>query len=335
MQLPKEIEMVQLSIIVPVYNKAAYLEETIQSILNQTFTSFELILVNDGSTDGSLAICDKWQEADKRVFVIDQLNAGVSVARNKGIDHASGIYIGFIDSDDTIEPDMFELLLKNAAKSNADISVCRLKVNINGRVLAPVEDAEVKPLSHTEALKLCLQGDLDRSANNKIYKSEILRNIRFEGQMYEDILFTFKAFIVADKTVCQNVVKYNYMIRGNSVSMSSFGVKYFETIRVSKQIVGLVSKSDNELVPYAKAFDVVANISLLNLLLLSDKTKFTEEYDVVVKNLSGYSNFIIKSPYLEKKHKYAFWVFSFSPKLYTVLMYTYCKITGSELIDRI
>jgi glycosyltransferase involved in cell wall biosynthesis len=327
--------MVQLSVIVPVYNKAAYLEQTIQSILNQTVTAFELILINDGSTDESLSILNKWSAIDKRIFIINQLNTGVSAARNRGIDHASGDFIGFIDGDDTIEPDMFELLLKNAVQYDADISVCRLKVNMNGRLFAPVEDREIKLLNHTEALRLCLLGDLDRSANNKIYKAEILKNIRFEGQMYEDILFTCKAFIAANKTVFQNVVKYNYMVRGNSVSMSSFGTKYFETINVSKKMVDLVSKTDGELAVYAEVFDVVANISLLNLLLLSDKKKYTEGYELVVKNLSAYSDFILKSPYIEKKHKYAFQVYSVSPKLYTLLMYTYCKITGSELISRI
>ena len=132
--------MVSLSIIVPVYNKEKYLSSCIESILGQTHPDFELILVNDGSTDGSGLICEKYQQLDGRVQVIHQNNAGVSMARNVGLKRAAGQYIGFIDSDDTIDRDMYKTLLENLVKHGADISVCRMRVFYPDRTSQPQED---------------------------------------------------------------------------------------------------------------------------------------------------------------------------------------------------
>ncbi len=326
--------MATVSIIVPVYNKESYIDACIQSILNQSFTDFELILVNDGSTDSSGVKCRHYQDRDERVKVIEQENAGVSAARNKGLSCATGFYVGFIDSDDTIEPDMYELLFKNAIKFDADIAVCRMRVVFPDKTNTPAETREVCVLDHHQALSSCLKGDLDRSANNKIYKTELVRQIRFEGHIYEDILYTCKAFLAAKKTVVEDAVKYNYIVRGNSVSMSKFNVRYLETIMVSAKMVELVSENDISCIPDAQAFDVVANLSLLNLILLAGKDKYQTEYNQVVKKLRSYANFIDNSAIVKRKHKYAFKLFSISPLLYRWGMYTYCRLTNAEAIKR-
>jgi len=121
--------MAFLSIIVPVYNKENYLGSCIQSILSQSFEDFELILVNDGSTDGSGPKCDYYESIDPRIQVFHQKNQGVSAARNLGINEASGNYIGFIDADDTIDIKMYEMLIKNALDNKSDISICRLRLS--------------------------------------------------------------------------------------------------------------------------------------------------------------------------------------------------------------
>ncbi|WP_448701369.1 glycosyltransferase [Mucilaginibacter sp. AW1-3] len=326
--------MVALSIIIPVYNKEQYVDECIQSVLNQTFTDFELILVNDGSTDQSGAKCNFYREADQRVMVIHQQNGGVSSARNTGIKNAHGNYIGFIDSDDTIAPDMYELLIKNALKYEADISVCRLQVIFPGKVLSPNQAAGPVVLGHDAALAACLKGDLDRSANNKIYKRSVVQHICFEGSIYEDILYTCKAFLEAQTTVFENVVKYNYLVRDNSTSMSVFNPKYIETIDVSTEMIKMVSINQPNCLPYAEAFDVVANISLLNLLLLNSDKQYAVYYDRVVNTLKKYAAFLKSTPLVGKKHKYAIKAFLFSPKLYTWGMYAYCRLTGADVIGR-
>ena len=118
-------KQIKLSIIVTIYNREKYLEKCINSILNQTFNSFELILVNDGSTDRSADICDKYANLDSRVRVIHKKNGGVSSARNVGIDNSNGEYIGFVDSDDYIKDDMYEIMYTKAKEFLADIVICR------------------------------------------------------------------------------------------------------------------------------------------------------------------------------------------------------------------
>jgi len=327
--------MALLSIIVPVYNKENYIDDCVQAILNQTLIDFELILVNDGSTDKSGEICQQYAQKDKRIIALDQPNGGPSAARNTGIEYAGGVYIGFIDSDDTIAPDMFDMLVTNALNYDADISVCRLQVFFpNGKIEKPQEKPGAVVLNHDEALSACLKGELDRSANNKIYRSSLAKKIRWEGHIYEDILYTCKAFLAAQKTVFENVVKYNYLVRDNSASMSAFNPKYLETIDVSGQMVKLVSQKDKASLADAQIFDIVANLSLLNLLLLVRKDRYRDYYQKVVNTLKGYRSFIKTTGDLRKKHKYACNVFFLSPRLYKWLMYGYCMMTEAEVIKR-
>lgn len=125
--------MPKISIIVPIYNVEKYIEKCIQSILNQTFSDFELILVNDGSTDSCGEICDKYKKLDDRIIVIHKVNGGLSSARNAGIDIARGEYIGFIDSDDYIHEKMYEILYNNAITYNSDIVICKKEMFMKKR----------------------------------------------------------------------------------------------------------------------------------------------------------------------------------------------------------
>ena len=323
-----------LSIIVPVYNKENYIADCLDSILSQTCRDFELILVNDGSTDASYKKCREYEAKDNRIVLIDQKNAGVSAARNKGLSIARGKYIGFVDSDDTIEANMYEMLLSNIAAAGADISACRLRVVFPNKKVSPAESTGTVVYDHDEALLGFFKLQFDVSANNKIFRAALVKNIKFEGRVYEDILFTCKAFLAAQTVVFENKVKYNYLVRENSASMSKFDVHYLETIAVSGRMVDLVAYENKRAVEQAKAFDVIANISLLNLLLMSDKENYMSAYSKVVENLNAYKTFIMTSGLIRKKHRYAFMVFSTLPRLYGALMYTYCLISGSELIKR-
>ena len=104
--------MQKISVIVPIYNSASTLNETLECLINQTYQNLEIILINDGSTDGSINICKKYQKKDKRIILISQKNTGVGAARNRGLDKAQGEYVFFLDADDTIELNYFELMLK-------------------------------------------------------------------------------------------------------------------------------------------------------------------------------------------------------------------------------
>lgn len=116
--------MPKLSIIVPIYNVEKYLPRCIESILNQTFREFELILINDGSTDNCKEICEKYKKIDSRIIVVNKKNGGVSSARNFGIDISRGEYIGFVDPDDFIDANMYEILFNTANSYNSDMVIC-------------------------------------------------------------------------------------------------------------------------------------------------------------------------------------------------------------------
>lgn len=214
----------QLSIIIPIYNVEQYLEETINTVLNQSFADFELILVDDGSTDSSGKICDEFAKKDKRVRVIHKKNEGVSVARNTGVQAAKGEYIGFVDSDDIIEPCMYEIMINAAKEYNCDIVQCEhdrntvlsyqkykitsenFEVNTGYKV---VNDIFIKKGGRcTNILALW----------SKIYKRQLFEGIIFpEGRVYEDEARTYQIILKADRIGELNIPLYHYVKRDNSI----------------------------------------------------------------------------------------------------------------------
>ena len=141
-----------ISIIIPVYNVAPFLSQCIQSVLDQTYTHLEVIIVDDGSTDESPAICDKFAKLDTRIKVIHKKNGGLSDARNAGLDIASGDFIGFVDSDDWIENDMYETLYNLLNKYQADISACAHYIEYGTKTKAVFESKEIITFNHKDAM---------------------------------------------------------------------------------------------------------------------------------------------------------------------------------------
>ena len=164
-----------VSVIVPIYNTEKYLDRCIKSIVNQTYKNLEIILVDDGSPDNCPSICDNWARIDSRINVIHQKNSGVSAARNAALDLASGEYIGFVDSDDFIEPDMYSLLVQKSVDTDAGCASCGFVFDyIDGRdsVLIKSEDFV---LNGEDILKNYIADKLIRPETaNKIYKKSFL-----------------------------------------------------------------------------------------------------------------------------------------------------------------
>ena len=183
-----------ISIIVPVYNVEKYLNRCFDSILNQTFTDFELILVDDGSTDNSGIICYEYKTKDNRIKVIHKENGGLSSARNAGLDIARGKYIGFVDSDDFINKDMYKILFDTIQANNSDMVICDYyKVNeddINKfrNLKCNCENIKIKNLNNLESIdNLFLTGEKFIYAWNKLYKRELFNDLRYEkGRIYEN-----------------------------------------------------------------------------------------------------------------------------------------------------
>lgn len=192
----------KLSIIVPVYNAEKYLDRTIKNILEQTFTDFELLLIDDGSKDCSGSICDNWSKKDGRIKVIHQENTGVGGARNTGLDIAQGDYIGFVDNDDLIHPQMYEILLGVADKESADI-VMSFAALVNEDAKLGVEQLDLPSIHYQKVDTLYQYSSLYsssitdgpyRSIWNKIYKKSLIGNVRFPLIGAEDAVFNNRIY---------------------------------------------------------------------------------------------------------------------------------------------
>lgn len=249
--------MIALSIIVPVYNVEKYLSKCIDSILNQTFSNYELILIDDGSTDNSGSICDRYAKLDTRIKVIHQNNKGLSCARNVGIDIAKGKYIGFVDSDDWIEPKMYETLLKNIIKSEADISVCgKQEVNDDGEAISHklIRGKGDIVVDRNEAFELLFSKNdcIFAYAWNKLYKRELFSSLRYpEGKTFEDV------YVIADILLRAKAIHitykplYNYLRRKDSITGSAYNKSKWDSIASAQRLYECIEKEYPE---YKKRF---------------------------------------------------------------------------------
>ena len=212
--------MPKVTVSVPVYNVEKYLEKCTDSILSQTERDIELLLIDDGSTDGSGALCDRIAESDPRVRVVHQENRGLGGARNTGIEHARGEWIIFPDSDDWLEPETVERALKAAEKAGAEMSLFAFRsVGENGGTISE----HFEPLPEGEALDPHERRDLlliAPSAWSKLYKTNLFRRtgVRYPPRVwYEDIRTTTKLLPSCNKVVYTNYVGYNYLQRQGSI----------------------------------------------------------------------------------------------------------------------
>lgn len=204
-----------ISVIVPVYNSERYIKNCLESILCQTYRDLEIILVDDGSTDRSGLICDEFYEKDSRVKVIHKQNAGVSAARNDGLAIATGEYISFVDSDDELEPDMFELLLRNAQNHEAEISHCGYKrVDDQRNLIKEVSGTGTILVQNcSDAIQCMLEGRYFVGGLwNKLFAARVIKDIQFDTDLKntEDILFCVLAFQKAEQIVFEDKTKYIY-----------------------------------------------------------------------------------------------------------------------------
>lgn len=204
-----------ISIIVPVYKVEKYLHRCLDSIENQTFKDWECILVDDGSPDNCPEICDEYAERDSRFKVIHQENAGVSAARNKGLDVAKGEWVGFVDSDDWIEPNMYEFLYKNAIEKNVDVACCSAKFYKNGKT----ENVPFKDKGDV-FYKFRHYQTYMHSLCNKLMRRDLVGRIRLNTQMKtaEDLLFVFDVFTESNIRIFFSAVPLYYYFQENDNS---------------------------------------------------------------------------------------------------------------------
>ena len=226
-----------LSIIVPVYKVENYLPKCIDSILAQTFTDFELILVEDGSPDNCPALCDAAAEKDARVRVIHQKNGGLSAARNAGLDAARGAWVGFVDSDDYIAPEMYEVLYQAVQSTGADLALCDYaEVDEAG---APCQSMHVSlsegELTGQELLKRA-SGLMVQLAWNKLYRRAIFTQLRYpEGKLNEDLFLIPEVCLQIQKAVVVPKALYYYVQRGGSIMSGNKTLRHFDAAEAAQR----------------------------------------------------------------------------------------------------
>ncbi len=317
--------MSKISIIVPIYNIEKFLPRCLDSIMSQTYRDLEIILVDDGSTDSSGKIADRYAKKDSRIKVIHQVNSGVSVARNQGLDQATGDYIGFIDGDDYVEPDMYEILMQIINEYHVDIAHCGYQMVYPSRVDYYYNSGEKIKLSHDEGLFELLKGTrVEPGLWNKLYKAELFKQIRLPIGVVEteDLLCNFEIFLLADTSFFFDVSKYHYILRSGSATS---GILSEKKRRDRYYVVSsILKKSDKNAYYYAAAYERYLRVLIENAIQVS----YPELRDESVCELRKELRKTIFSKELGVKVKGMAFIVSYFPKMYRWIHSAYSKVTG-------
>lgn len=215
----------RVSIIIPVFNVSSYIVEALNSAIHQTYKNLEIIVIDDGSTDGSERICDEYAKSDTRVKVIHQENMGLSAARNTGLDVMTGEAVAFLDSDDALASDYVEAMVKAMNSEAASIVVCRFTIHRTMNQMKSCEQDKVYPtvkngiLDRNDALRALVDGTINPGVWNKLYRKELWGKVRFPvGHVYENVDTSFRVFDRCDKTVVLDRPLYLYRKRLGAIT---------------------------------------------------------------------------------------------------------------------
>ncbi|MGN0383572.1 MAG: glycosyltransferase [Eubacterium sp.] len=289
-----------ISIIVPAYNIAEYLPRCLDSILSQTYKNLEVIVISDGSTDNTNKVIAKYAEKDSRIIPVFKDNSGVSDTRNKGLEIAKGDYIGFVDGDDYIEPEMYETLLNNLLENDADISHCGYQMVFPSRVDYYYNTGKKVIQDNRKGICDIIVGDyVEPSPCIKLYKKEVLAKLKMPKniKINEDVLFNFYAFCNSEKSIYEDKPFYHYILRKGSAATSKINDnKLFDPIIVKKEIFEYCcEKHDNEIQSLAYTSYLYSVIALYrtvkNNKIINRKEKVKQYYREIksIKNVFNLS----------------------------------------------
>ena len=299
-----------ISVIIPVYNTKKYLQKCFRSIKNQSYKNLEIIIVNDGSSDNSSTLCEKFKNQDKRVKVINQKNQGLSAARNAGLKICKGDFITFVDSDDAVEDDFIEYLFRLAQKENSDIAICAHKEIKNEKIVCDFgKGFSEKTYNQEECLKNMLneQGFMV-SAWGKLYRKELFKNIYFPvGKLHEDLGTTYKLILKANKIIYGPKSKYLYYQHPNSIISSGLNEKKLDIITQTDEMCKEILKKYPNLVDVAIARQVHARFSVLRLMVNEKKLSqdMQKEKQKIKTFLKNHQKYILHKKSVPKRTKIA------------------------------
>lgn len=273
-----------VSIIVPVYNIDTYIASCLNSILNQTYKNIEVIIINDGSTDKTSSICKKYALNDSRIILINQDNAGVSMARNRGLSLAKGEYLTFIDGDDYVYETYIEKLIVNAIDNLADISVLSYLEKWQKKDIQYGGTGNIIVYNNQEALEDFLtEKNIKQSICCKLYKKEIYEAHRFRTDMKvaEDKYYNLETFMASNVICYEDSCEYVYRMRTGSAVKGSFSFKNIDAVNIMEQAKDRVLKTyptlkkEAEKMYYIECFNVLKSYAVCN---------YKMEYEEYIKN---------------------------------------------------
>ena len=312
--------MKKISVIIPIYNVEKYLKRCIESVIKQTYSDLEIILVDDGSQDGCAKICDEYKKKDERIIVIHKKNGGLSDARNVGLKVATGEIISYIDSDDYLDLDMYEKMIKAMEEKNADIVVCGTNIDYEDGHTKVKCEKEEKSFNREEALiELNSFKSFDMAVWNKLYKREVVDNIEFPvGKKSEDYFVMYQYFARAKKVVIINQAKYHYFQRSNSISRGkNVTHDYIEGSKSQKEFFEKNFPDLNYVGNTAYAFSYIAtyNRYIKNELKMTNEMKkeFKKEVRKYLKDINGNSH-------ISRSKKIQATLFSYSLFIYKIAL---------------
>ena len=314
-----------LSIVIPVYNVEQYLEKCVNSIINQTYKNLEIILVDDGATDSSGKMCDELAKSDNRIKVYHKKNGGLSDARNYGVERATGKYIGFVDSDDYIDEEMYEKLYEAIKKEDVDVAECNLKIIYSDRIELFTEKDYYKVCSKKEYLEEYLKiENIFGSACVRLIKSDVAKKIKFPvGKIYEDTYYAYDLIEKVDRYVIMNDPYYNYLMRENSITNAKFNPRIFDLIEIVDKFHATVYKDYFSLKEAADCRKMYAYFSVLNSILLEEKFKNNSYYQLVMNYFEENYKELLKNKYINRNRKLSILLIKMNINLYKKVLMRY------------
>lgn len=312
----------KISVIVPVYNGEKYLEKCINSLVNQTYQNLEIILIDDGSTDRSGKICDSFAKLDERIVVIHQSNLGVSSARNNGIKVSTGFYIAFVDSDDSVDTQMYEKMIEYLEKNNLGIVMCGRNAVRQGRktpffyydhdCIIPIKEARELILTDTWGSQPC----------DKLFRKSLWTGITFpEGRIYEDLATIYKCFYKTNLD-CGYIhdALYDYSLRADSISFKRNYKQIYGLFMAFKERYDFAEK--NEPLCVKRCLSKAGN-SALGVINTYCSESIKADYEVVryAKEFLGkYKKELLHSEYIPVQRKMLMSAYFYLPSVYKMML---------------
>lgn len=316
-----------VSVIVPVYNVESYLKRCIESILNQTYDNFEIILVDDGSTDKSVNICDDYHK-NPFIKVIHKKNGGLSSARNCGLDHNNGDYITFIDADDFVAPNYLETLVSLIINHNAEISIVGMTTTKNSKIKPLTNSSSISINPETALKRMLLEHGFSVSATGKLYIKQLFEHNRYpEGKLYEDNGCTYKLFMKSHKIAFADIPLYYYFIRQDSITNSSFNIQKTDYITLTDEACKTIYSKYPNLKNACLNRMAVARLSILRQILNSPQNTYTQQLTAELINFfRTHSRQILHSKDISPKIRISTMLILLNPKLIKIIGNIYEKI---------